>query len=149
VRATIQLVSEHVKSITYFCAGCFRFMSSHVALAVKMVEEKTLPAILDIISSTKSEFILGNLAICLVNLTHCSGQEGTLVEESIALCFTGIATRCPSLLNSSLCTMSTDDTRHVCLAALCNLSDIKACRGAMIEEGVVHMIIRSDLIYYL
>lgn len=166
VRAIIMLASEKVSKISRFCAGAFRYMSEQPILAEKMIEEKCINVISDMISSNSDDFICGNLAICLLNLTRISGKEWQLVEDSIVLCFMNLISQrqdlhsacCRGLYNltcidasypmmerviRALITLSSSGTaniKHLCAAALCNLADLKAIRLRMVEEGVVSVL---------
>ena len=167
VRAIILLSSEKVAKISVYCAGGFRYMSEHRVLAEKMIEEKCVNVISEMITSCNDDFISGNLAICLLNLTRISGKEGLLVEDSIVLCFMNLISQradlhsacCRGLYNltcidksypmierviRALITLSSTGTasvKHLCAAALCNLADLKgSIRLRMVEEGVVSVL---------
>jgi hypothetical protein len=167
VRAIILLSSEKVAKISVYCAGAFRYMSEHRVLAEKMIEEKCVNVISEMITSCNDDFISGNLAICLLNLTRISGKEGLLVEDSIVLCFMNLISQradlhsacCRGLYNltcidksypmierviRALITLSSTGTasvKHLCAAALCNLADLKgSIRLRMVEEGVVSVL---------
>ena len=166
VRAIIVLASEKVERINIFCAGAFRYMSEQPVLAEKMIEEKCITVISEMITTSSDDFICGNLAICLLNLTRISGKEGQLVEDSIVLCFMNLISQhqdlhsacCRGLYNltcidssypmmerviRALITLSSSGTaniKHLCAAALCNLADLKAIRLRMVEEGVISVL---------
>jgi len=166
VRAIIVLASEKVSKINIFCAGAFRYMSEQPVLAEKMIDEKCISVISDMITTSSDDFISGNLAICLLNLTRVSGKEGQLVEDSVVLCFMNLISQhqdlhsacCRGLYNltcidasypmmerviRALITLSSSGTaniKHLCAAALCNLADLKAIRLRMVEEGVVQVL---------
>lgn len=166
VRAIMQLSNEKVARISVFCAGAFRYMSEHQILAEKMIEDKAINSISEMISSNNDDFICGNLAICLLNLTRLHGREGQLVEDSIVLCFMNIISQRPELLSAccrglynltcvdasypmmervirclvSLSSNASTHVKHICAAALCNLGDLKGIRLRMVEEGVISVL---------
>jgi hypothetical protein len=166
VHAIIRLSQEKVAKISVFCAGAFRYMSEHTALAEKMIEDKCVNVISEMITSCNDDFISGNLAICLLNLTRICGKEGQLVEDSIVLCFMNLISQrsdlhsacCRGLYNltcvdttypmmerviRALITLSSSGTasvKHLCAAALCNLADLKGIRLRMVEEGVISVL---------
>mmetsp|Transcript_140 Transcript_140/g.244 ORF Transcript_140/g.244 Transcript_140/m.244 type:complete len:1557 (-) Transcript_140:144-4814(-) len=166
VRAIILLANEKVPKISVYCAGAFRYMSEHTILAEKMIEEKCVNVISEMITSCNDDFISGNLAICLLNLTRITGREWQLVEDSIVLCFMNLISQrsdlhsacCRGLYNltcidtsypmmerviRALITLSSSGTasvKHLCAAALCNLADLKGIRLRMVEEGVISVL---------
>eukprot|EP00602_Paraphysomonas_sp_CaronLab_P010685 CAMPEP_0185036964 /NCGR_PEP_ID=MMETSP1103-20130426/30746_1 /TAXON_ID=36769 /ORGANISM="Paraphysomonas bandaiensis, Strain Caron Lab Isolate" /LENGTH=1556 /DNA_ID=CAMNT_0027574739 /DNA_START=14 /DNA_END=4684 /DNA_ORIENTATION=- len=166
VRAIILLSNEKVAKISVYCAGAFRYMSEHTVLAEKMIEEKCVNVISEMITSCNDDFISGNLAICLLNLTRISGREWQLVEDSIVLCFMNLISQrsdlhsacCRGLYNltcidtsypmmerviRALITLSSSGTasvKHLCASALCNLADLKGIRLRMVEEGVISVL---------
>lgn len=166
VRAIIVLASEKVDRINIFCAGAFRYMSEQPELAARMIDEKCISVISDMITNNGDDFICGNLAICLLNLTRVSGKEGQLVEDSAVLCLMTLISHhqdlhsacCRGLYNltcidtsypmmerviRALITLSSSGTaniKHLCAAALCNLADLKAIRLRMVEEGVISVL---------
>lgn len=166
VRAIVLLASEKVLKISIFCAGAFRYMSEQPVLAEKMIDEKCINIISEMITTSSDDFICGNLAICLLNLTRISGKEWQLVEDSIVLCFMNLISQhqdlhsacCRGLYNltcidasypmierviRALITLSSSGTaniKHLCAAALCNLADLKAIRLRMVEEGVISVL---------
>lgn len=166
VHAIIRLSNEKVAKISVFCAGAFRYMSEHTVLAEKMIEEKCVNVISEMITTCNDDFISGNLAICLLNLTRICGKEGQLVEDSIVLCFMNLISQrsdlhsacCRGLYNltcidstypmmerviRALITLSSSGTasvKHLCAAALCNLADLKGIRLRMVEEGVISVL---------
>jgi hypothetical protein len=166
VRAIMMLSMEKLPRILVFCAGAFRYMSEQPILAHRMIDDQALGAILEMIGTKADDFICGNLAIALLNLTRVNGREGTLVEDSIVLCFMNLigqrqdlhATCCRGLYNLtcvdtnyalierviraliSLSSSGVNSVKHICAAALCNLADLKGVRLRMIEEGVVSVL---------
>jgi len=120
-------------------------------------------AISDIVKVPLDEFSATNLAVALVNLTRINGREAALVEGSAVLCLHNIIMNAPEL--SSLCarglynltcvdgmyplmerlirtiisisSSNVGSVKHICAAALCNLSDLKLMRPRLIEEGVI------------
>lgn len=166
VKAIMKLSMEKMPRILVFCAGAFRYMSEQPVLANKMIEENALSSILEMIGTKTDDFICGNLAIALLNLTRINGREGKLVEDSIVLCLMNLigqrqelhATCCRGLYNLtcvdtnyplierviraliSLSSSGIASVKHICAAALCNLADLKGVRLRMIEEGVVSVL---------
>lgn len=163
VKAIIQLSQETMPRIAMYCAGALRYMSEHLILATKMIEEKVILTILDMIASTTEEFIYANVTICLLNLTRVTGRESQLVEDGIVNAFTNIITERPELhgpccrglynltcvdtayammdrLIRALVALSgggTSTVKHICAAALCNLADLRQVRLRMVEEGTI------------
>lgn len=166
VKAIMILSLEKLPRILVFCAGAFRYMSEQPILANRMIDDQALGAILEMIGTKADDFICGNLAIALLNLTRVNGREGQLVEDSIVLCFMNLigqrqdlhATCCRGLYNLtcvdtnyplierviraliSLSCSGVNSVKHICAAALCNLADLKGVRLRMIEEGVVSVL---------
>lgn len=166
VRAILLLSNEKVPKLSVFCAGAFRYMSEHSILAEKIIEEKSLNTISEMIASTNDDFICGNLAICLLNLTLVPNKEGQLVEDSIVLCLMNLIGQkadlhsvcCRGLYNLtcvdssypmmerviralvSLSTTSNANVKNMCAAALCNLADLRSIRLRMVEEGVISVL---------
>jgi len=167
VRAINQLALEPVHSITMYCAAAYRHMSEHLELATAMIDEiKTISTISEMVSSTNDEFIAYNLAIALVNLTRVNGKEGVIVDGAIVLvlmnlillkpelgatCVRGLYNlTCVDLTYTSierviralvsLSLSGTSSVKHLCAAALCNLSDLKSVRARMVEEGAINVL---------
>jgi hypothetical protein len=167
VRAINQLALEPVPSIQMYCAAAYRYMSEHLELATAMIDEiKTISTISEMVSSTNDEFIAYNLAIALVNLTRVNGKEGVIVDAAIVLVLMNLimlkpelgATCVRGLYNLtcvdvtytsierviralvSLSLSGTSSVKHLCAAALCNLSDLKSVRARMVEEGAINVL---------
>jgi hypothetical protein len=167
VRAINQLALEPVPSITMYCAAAYRHMSEHLELATAMIDEiKTISTISEMVSSTNDEFIAYNLAIALVNLTRVNGKEGVIVDAAVVLVLMNLillkpelgATCVRGLYNLtcvdvtyplierviralvSLSLSGTSSVKHLCAAALCNLSDLKSVRARMVEEGAINVL---------
>eukprot|EP01038_Epipyxis_sp_PR26KG_P013506 gene13506-18121_t len=167
VRAIIQLALEPINRIAMYCVAAFRYMSEYPELAVSIIEEGGMSTISEIINSAMmDDFIANNLAITLVNLTRIVGKEGQLVEGAIALAIMNIITVKPELgavcarglynltcvdvsyslierVIRSLVALSVSGTanvKHLCAAALCNLSDLKSVRPRMVEEGAIDVL---------
>mmetsp|Transcript_1033 Transcript_1033/g.1708 ORF Transcript_1033/g.1708 Transcript_1033/m.1708 type:complete len:1654 (-) Transcript_1033:97-5058(-) len=167
VRAINTLAMEPVNSITMYCAAAYRHMSEHQELATVMVDEiKTISTISEMVSSTTDDFIAYNLAIALVNLTRVNGREGSVVDAAIVLVLMNLimlkpelgATCVRGLYNLtcvdatytsierviralvSLSLSGTSSVKHLCAAALCNLSDLKSVRARMVEEGAINVL---------
>lgn len=166
VRAIMQLSVEDMPRIAMFCAAAFRLMSEHHSLALSMIDEGATSTILDVVNTTTDEFIAGNLAISLVNLTRINGKEGHVVEASIVfglmhlimirpelnlLCARGlynltcVDNAYPSIERVtralvSLSSSGTANVKHICAAALCNLADLKQVRARIVEEGAISVL---------
>ncbi|KAJ1422636.1 armadillo-type protein [Ochromonadaceae sp. CCMP2298] len=167
VRAINQLALEPVHSIAMYCAAAYRYMSEHLELATVMIDEiKTISTISEMVSSTTDDFIAYNLAIALVNLTRVNGKEGVVVDAAIVLVLMNLimlkpelgATCVRGLYNLtcvdatytsierviralvSLSLSGTSSVKHLCAAALCNLSDLKSVRARMVEEGAINVL---------
>ncbi len=166
VRAIMQLFLEPSNRIIRFCAGAFRFMSEHTILATNMIEEGALGTIADVIHSTIDEFILGNLGVALLNLTRVNGKEDKVVEGGIVLSLMDLSTIFPDLASTcaralynltcidasyplierviralmSMPTNGSSNVKHICAAALCNLSDLKQVCVRLVEEGVINVL---------
>jgi hypothetical protein len=168
VRAIMLLALEDVPRITMFCAAAFRYMSEQPVLALSMIEENASMTIIDIINSNVDEFILGNLAIALVNLTRANGKEAQIVDpqhSNIAMGLLNLmtnhdlSTACARGLYNltcvdtaypnidrviralvSLASSGSAAVKHICAAALCNLSDLKQVRTRIVEEGAISVL---------
>lgn len=166
VRAIMQLSLEPVMRITIFCAAAFRFMSEHPTLAIAMIEEGAITTISELVSASTDDFIQYNLAIALVNLTRINGREGQVVEAAIVLALMNLVMLKPELGATcvrglynltcvdvsypsierviralvSLSLSGTSNVKHLCAAALCNLSDLKSVRARMVEEGAINVL---------
>lgn len=167
VRAISQLFLEPNARILKFCAAAFRYMSEHAPLALKMIDfENAIGTISDVIASCSDEFVCSNLAIVLVNLTRINGKEAHIVEAGIVLAFMNIilirqelsATCIRGLYNLtcvdaayplierviralvSLSSSGTVSVKHICAAAICNLSDLKVVRSKLVEEGAINIL---------
>jgi len=163
VRAIMQLINEPSVKIRRFGAAAFRFMSEDPSLSVAMIEEGAVSAISDIVKLPIDDFSAANLAVALVNLTRINGREASLVEGSMVLCLHQLIVNCPEL--ASLCarglynltcvdgmyplmerlirtiisisSSNVNSVKHICAAALCNVSDLKLMRPRLIEEGII------------
>lgn len=166
VRAIIQLFLEPSSRILRFCAGAFRFMSEHTVLAISMIDDGAISTMSDVINSTSDEFVLGNIAIALLNLTRLVGKEEKIVEAGAVLSLMNLIVVFPDMSgvcarglynltcvdNSyalverviralvSLSATGTSSVKHVCAAALCNLSDLKLVRTRLVEEGAINVL---------
>ena len=163
VRAIMQLIGESSAKIRRFCAAAFRFMSEDPILSISMIEEGAVSAIADVVKLPVDEFSATNLAVALVNLTRINGREATLVEGSMVLCLHQLVINCPDLAPLcarglynltcvdgmyplmerlirtiiSISSNSSSSVKHICAAALCNVSDLKLMRPRLIEEGII------------
>jgi len=163
VRAIMQLINEPSVKIRRFGAAAFRFMSEDPLLSIAMIEEGAVSSISDIVKLPIDDFSAANLAVALVNLTRINGREASLVEGSMVLCLHQLIVNCPEL--ASLCarglynltcvdgmyplmerlirtiisisSSNVSSVKHICAAALCNVSDLKLMRPRLIEEGII------------
>jgi hypothetical protein len=163
VRAIMQLLQEHSVRIRRFAAAALRFMSEDPLLSIALIEEGAVGTISDIVKVPIDEFSATNLAVCLINLTRINGREAMLVEGSTVLCLHNLIMNAPEL--ASLCarglynltcvdsmyplmerlirtiisisSSNVQSVKHICAAALCNLSDLKLMRPRLIEEGCI------------
>lgn len=166
VRAILQLLMEPHYKILKYCASAYRYMSEHLPLALLMIEEGVTNTIADTILSASDDFITHNLAITLVNLTRISGKEPQLVDAAVVLALQNLIVIQPDLSGAAarglynltcvdtqynyierviraLVTLSTStlaNVKHICAAALCNLSDLRSVRPRLVEEGVVSVV---------
>ena len=163
VRAIMQLMQEPSVRIRRFAAAAFRFMSEDPILSIAMIEDGAVSAISDVVKVPIDDFSATNLAVALVNLTRINGREASLVEGSMVLCLHQLIINCPEL--ASLCarglynltcvdgmyplmerlirtiigisSSNVASVKHICAAALCNVSDLKLMRPRLIEEGII------------
>lgn len=167
VRAIMQLSVEPHPEILMFCAAVFRFMSDNAILATSMIEEGVITTLSDLISSNShDDFICYNIAIALVNLTRINGKEGQIVEAAVVLALMNLIMIKPELSATcvrglynltcvdihypsierviralvSLSLSGAGNIKHLCAAALCNLSDLKSVRARMVEEGAINVL---------
>jgi hypothetical protein len=168
VGAIMRLCLEENPRILMFCMAAFRYMSEHTPLALAMIEEGAISTMNDVINTNMQpdEFIAGNIVVALVNLTRISGKEGQMIEGLILLALTGaiiiqpeLCVACARGLYNLTCVdntypqidkvirqlvqlaqSSTVNVKHICAAALCNLSDLKLIRIRMLEDGVIDVL---------
>lgn len=166
VRAIMQLFLEPNDRVLTFCSAAFRFMSDHSPLAMAMIDDGAIATISDVIGSNPDEFVCANLAITLVNLTRINNKESFIVEAGVVLALMNIILMRPELSAAcarglynltcvdvsypfiervirALVTLSSSGTanvKHICAAALCNLSDLKSVRPRLVEEGTVNVL---------
>ncbi len=166
IRAIITLTQEQDTRILKYCSAAFRYMSEIPLLANAMIDEGAVSAISDVVKVPVDEFASANLAVALVNLTRINGKEPYLVEGSMVLALQNIIMNRPEL--SSLCSRglynltcvdgmyplmerlirsvisvsssNVSSVRHICAAALCNLSDLKLMRARLVEEGTISVL---------
>ncbi len=166
IRAIITLTQEQDERILKYCSAAFRFMSEIPLLANNMIDEGAVSAISDVVKVPVDEFASTNLAVALVNLTRLNGKEAYLVEGSMVLALQNIIMNRPEL--SSLCSRglynltcvdgmyplmerlirsvisvsssNISSVKHICAAALCNLSDLKLMRARLVEEGTISVL---------
>ena len=163
VRAIMTLMLEPSIKILKYCSAAFRFMSEHTPLAVAMIDDSAIPVISEAINYGSDEFARTNLMISLLNLTRVNGKEDKLVESGLVVTFTNTVVTFPEVYGlcvrglynltcvdqpysqvdrviRALVTLAaggTTNTKHICAAAFCNLSDLKAVRPRLIEEGCI------------
>ena len=166
VRAIMTLMLEPSVKIMKYCSAAFRFMSEHTPLAIAMIEDSAIPVISDAINYGTDEFARTNLMISLLNLTRVNGKEDKVVESGLVVTFTNTVVNFPEayglcvrgLYNltcvdqaysqvdrviRALVTLAaggTANTKHICAAAFCNLSDLKAVRPRLVEEGCISVL---------
>ncbi len=166
VRAIMQLSLEPIQRVIEYCAAAFRFMSEFPPLAIAMIEDGAITTISELISSHTDDFVTYNLAIALVNLTRINGKEGQVVEAAIVLALMNLIMIKPDLGSTcvrglynltcvdvsypsierviralvSLSLSGSANVKHLCAAALCNLSDLKSVRARMVEEGAINVL---------
>jgi hypothetical protein len=166
VRAILQLLLEPHYKILKYCAAAFRYMSEQLPLAVVMIEESVTNTIADTILSASDDFITYNLAIALVNLTRISGKEAQLVDAAAVLALQNLIVVQPDLSGAcarglynltcvdsqynyierviralvALSSSTLANVKHICAAALCNLSDLRSVRPRLVEEGVISVV---------
>ena len=113
-----------------------------------------------------AKLIARDCAVAMLNLTRMQGREGNLVEDGAVLAFIGLmndnedlAGLCARALFNLTCvdqpymfierviksflglaSAATLEVKHICASALCNLSDLKAMRQKLVEEGVVQVL---------
>lgn len=163
VRAIMTLMLEPSIKIMKYCSAAFRFMSEHTPLAISIIEDNAIPVIADAINYGSDEFVRTNLMISLLNLTRVNGKEDKVVESGLVVTFTNTVVNFPEsyglcvrgLYNltcvdqpyaqvdrviRALVTLAaggTANSKHICAAAFCNLSDLKAVRPRLVEEGCI------------
>eukprot|EP01035_Chromulina_nebulosa_P020117 gene20117-26123_t len=166
IRAISQLFLENNSKIQRFCACAYRFMSEHLPLANAMIDEGVTNTMSDFIGQSSDDFICSNLAISIVNLTRIGGKEGQLVDAAVVLALQNLILIQPELSGTcarglynltcvdtsypfiervikALVTLSSSgvsNVKHICAAALCNLSDLRSVRPRLIEEGTVNVL---------
>ena len=167
VRAIIQLSLEPSEKIISFCAAAFRYMSEQHELALSLIEDGAIASMSELATSKTDDFILYNCAFALVNLTKLNGKEAQLVgEAAIVLAIMNLIGQkndlgviCVRGLYNLTCVDSSyqfierviralvslsmsagANVKHLCAAALCNLSDLKSVRPRMVEEGAINVL---------
>ena len=167
VAAALVLSKEPNLAIRQSCATALRRMSEHPKLCEQLIECAAVPIISDLGVGTEDMDMSRDCGMTLVNLTHCNGAEPKLVEDGIVIAFMSLMNQHEAELSDmcsrglfnltcvdepyqymervmkafiALASSTSPSVKHVCAAALCNLSDIKPIRGRIVEEGVVQII---------
>lgn len=166
VTATIVLSKDENAGIRRSCATAFKNMSQHPKLCEQLVAHTAVPVISDLGVAAKDMTVSRDCSLALVNLTNMHGLEARLVEDGIVIALMSLMNQHEDLADVcsrglfnltcvdgpyqhmervvkafiSLASSTVASVKHVCAAALCNLSDIKAVRPRIVEEGVVQVI---------
>lgn len=166
VRAIMLLVVENDPRILKYSSAAFRFMSEVPQLANAMIDEGAVTIINDVVKVPIDEFASTNLAVALVNLTRINGKEAYLAEGTMGIALQNIILNRPEL--SALCarglynltcvdvmypqmdklvrtiisisSSNVSSVRHICVAALCNISDLRLMRLKMVDEGTISVL---------
>ncbi|KAH8071893.1 ubiquitin-protein transferase [Aureococcus anophagefferens] len=134
VSAALVLSKDENADVRRACATAFKNMSQHAELCAQLVKHTAVPAklvedgvVIALMSLMNQHEELAELCSRgLFNLT-CVDQPYMYMERVIKAFV--------SLASSTMAAV-----KHVCAAALCNLSDIKAVRSRIVEEGVVQVV---------
>lgn len=163
IKAFLQLLNEPDIRIQRFCAYAFRCMSDQSLLATAMIDEGVSNAIADFLLQVNDDFLFHNFALTLVFLTRVNGKEAALVDKAAVLAFQNLVSFRPDFGILSACGLynltcvdsqylyiervvrslitlastASSNVKHICAAALCNLSDLVQVRPRLIEEGVI------------
>ncbi|KAJ8602339.1 hypothetical protein CTAYLR_004213 [Chrysophaeum taylorii] len=166
VGAALALSKDEHSEIRKSCAKTFKNMSHHPNLCEQLVKLTAVPVISDLGIAAKDVDVSRDCSFALVNLTNMHGMEAKLVEDGIVLALMSLMNHHEELANIcsrglfnltcvdspyqhmervmkafiSLASSTLASVKHVCAAALCNMSDIKDVRSRVVEEGVVQVI---------
>lgn len=166
VSAAIVLSKDENADIRRSCAIAFRNMSQHSKLCEQLIKLSAVPVISELGVAAKDMAVSRDCSYALVNLTNVHGMEPELVEDGIVIALMSLMNQHEELADTcsrglfnltcvdgpyqymervmkafiSLATSTMASVKHICAAALCNLSDIKPVRSRIVEEGVVQVI---------
>ena len=166
LEAIMRLAKEDDRKIRRYCASTFRHMSTKAVLCKQMISIGALPIISELSSSSRNKQISRDCAIAMLNMTRMQGREGHLVDDGAVLALMSLmnenedlAGLCARGLFNLTCvdapypfierviksflglaSAATLEVKHICASALCNLSDLKAMRLRLVEEGVVQVL---------
>ncbi len=166
VPGILMLSQDENESVRGACATAFGHMSRHAELCEQLMKHNAVPVISNLGINTIDATISRDCTLALVNLTTVDGVEAKLVEDGVVVSFLTLMNQheihseaCSYGLFNLTCVdqpymhiervikafvslaTSTDATvKHICAAALCNLSDIKPIRSRIVEEGVVQVV---------
>ena len=166
VAAALVLSKEANFGIRKSCATALKRMSQHRKLCEQLVDCAAVALISDLGVGANDIGVSRDCGLALVNLTHMNGDEPKLVEDGIVIAFMSLMNQHDELSDMcsrglfnltcvdepyqymervmkafiALASSTSPTVKHVCAAALCNLSDIKPIRGRIVEEGVVQII---------
>ena len=152
--------------IRKYCAASFRNMSHKRKLCEQLVQHTVVPVISELAIAAKDRTVSRDCGIALVNMTTMDGIEGKLVEDGVVLALMSLMNQYDDLAELcarglfnltcvdapytfverviksfvSLASAATLEVKHICASALCNLSDLKAVRSRIVEEGVVQVL---------
>ncbi len=166
VPAAILLSKEDDGMIRKYCAATFRHMSHKRLLCEQLVQNSAVPIVSELAVAAKDRNVSRDCGIALVNMTTMDGIEGKLVEDGVVLALMSLMNQYEDLAELcarglfnltcvdapftfverviksfvSLASAATLEVKHICASALCNLSDLKAVRYKIVEEGVVQVL---------
>ena len=166
VPGILMLSQDEHESVRGACATAFGRMSRHAELCEQLMKHNAVPVISDLGINTMDVTMSRDCTLALVNLTTIDGVEAKLVEDGVVVSLLALMNQheihseaCSYGLFNLTCVdqpymhiervikafvslaTSTDATvKHICAAALCNLSDIKSIRSRIVEEGVVQVV---------
>ena len=166
VSAALVLSKDENADVRRACATAFKNMSQHAELCAQLVKHTAVPVISDLGVAAKDIAVSRDCGLALVNLTIMDGIEAKLVEDGVVIALMSLMNQHEELAELcsrglfnltcvdqpymymervikafvSLASSTMAAVKHVCAAALCNLSDIKAVRSRIVEEGVVQVV---------
>ncbi len=166
IKALMRLSTEHNEEILKFVSAGFRFMSEHAKLAAALIDDGAIRVMSELATVSVDDFVLCNIAVALINLTRCNGRESKAVDEGILGGLTAIIKNTPELgpacsrgiynltcvdtpfqfmdkimhVLSETANAGTPAIKHICAAAVCNLSDMSSIRLKMIESNMLSVL---------